>query len=139
MVLNRNECEAQVKGFSGARYKKFSTQNEADKFLNSKNDPCNKQVTNDQALSDENTSMTKKIISHYGLNHSILASKATKSTRKYNKSKKAKFEVAQNFTKDDENDLEFDNEDLDEYDRIKEQLKLTVDKKIPFSFGKSLF
>jgi hypothetical protein len=59
MVLNRNECEAQVKGFSGARYKKFSTQNEADEFLSSKNDPCNKQVTNDQALSDENTSMKK--------------------------------------------------------------------------------
>jgi viroplasmin and RNaseH domain-containing protein len=60
MFLNRNECEAQVKGFSGARYKKFSTQNEADEFLNSKNDPCNKQVTNDQALSDENTSMKEK-------------------------------------------------------------------------------
>jgi hypothetical protein len=31
--------------------------------------------------------------------------------------------------------LELDAEDLAEYDRIKEQLKLTVDKKIPFSFG----
>ena len=59
MLVKRSECEAQVKGFSGARYKKFSIKNEADEFLNSTDDLYNKQLTNDQASSDVNTSMTK--------------------------------------------------------------------------------
>lgn len=31
--LNRPECEAQVKGFTGAIYKKFKTNDEADQFI----------------------------------------------------------------------------------------------------------
>lgn len=32
----RNECEEQIKGFSGAVYKKFKTQNEAERFIQAK-------------------------------------------------------------------------------------------------------
>ncbi len=35
----RGECEAQVKGYSGARYKKFSTKQDANEFINSTEDP----------------------------------------------------------------------------------------------------
>ena len=33
MIFFRDECQQQIKGFSGARYKKFSTEAEAEAFV----------------------------------------------------------------------------------------------------------
>ena len=117
----RSDCEAQVKGFSGARYKKFSTKNEALEFISAAGDPYNKPTTSEHKISK------KKAV----------ASKAPK----VNKSKKAKYEVAcsyQNEFEDSDDDLSFleSDDDIDKYDRIKDQIKRTVDKQIQFSFSK---
>ena len=74
--------------------------------------------------------------------HKISKKKAVASKApKVNKSKKAKYEVAcsyQNEFEDSDDDLSFleSDDDIDKYDRIKDQIKRTVDKQIQFSFSK---
>jgi viroplasmin and RNaseH domain-containing protein len=114
-LLLRADCEAQVKGFSGARYKKFSTKNEAIEFINAVGDPYNRPGPSEKETGKKQPAAGPKV----------------------NKSKKPKYEVASSCS----NELDDSDEDLsgfesdDKFDRIKEQIKHSVDKKINFSFS----
>lgn len=52
----RGECEAQVKGFSNARYKKFNSEREATEFINEA------ETKNSHSFPNEPNSSTKKYV-----------------------------------------------------------------------------
>ena len=110
-----------MKGFSGARFKKFSTKAEALEFINSASDPYYSKSNCVSTHIEE----SKKRIDVIEINSTTTAST----------SKKRKLEVISNVKEIHDFDSDFNFDDTDNDDRIKDQIKNTVDNKIPFSFG----
>ncbi|KAF5399255.1 Phosphoglucomutase [Paragonimus heterotremus] len=52
IIVHRSECEAMVKGFSGAQYKKFSTYTDALQFVDMKASTCARKQTKNSNMSD---------------------------------------------------------------------------------------
>lgn len=95
VFMTWNECEKQVKGYSGAKYKSFTTQKEAEEWK----DANKRQMTKDQLKNGSSPNVkTKK---------STCQKKKTKSSSSKQYSKTKKIREKEFWTEEDYNNLKF--------------------------------